>query len=518
MLVSAGFALSGLDAHSQPPLVVDQGSVPALFEEVGADEARNALQSQQWLRTPAIRRVRVVEINSDLLRPIDDGDEPYPLFLNLFPDVGFRIYVYRGIERGYGYDWLASTEPQYDGRRWVELSVNIGGVSVVFNPRDLAVGQVTLHPIEGTRYLAVVEDDGSFFSYGREAHVDLAPASSFLLSTEANSFVAETSVRVDHSAVDFFFLDESVGYFMTSGGADQLYPAKLYKTEDGGGHWALISGALPATPMRVVFRTDTDGYLWSRLYRAGCWGDGCPNLFKTLDGGRSWTPIPDPGLVWPGAILKATIDGALFGIAGRPTLEPGTATAVLVQSNDGGQTWSDVFPFPESYNGFAAATAFNDVLYVGFRGGAIYAIDVATGDAETIDVGTEWLIDFDIASENVIVATASGEKGLRVVRSTDRGASWTTVMEGYLSLVAAPSADELILIVNKGSYGPSDTAGTQDVIAYSDDGGVTWEESTLVGSLIHHTFTPGVRQSVSRRAHKPLLGDRVLTVWTRPGN
>jgi photosystem II stability/assembly factor-like uncharacterized protein len=467
---------------------------------------------------PGIERVRVVRINSALLRPVEEGDEPYALYLNLFPDLGFRIYVYRGIERDYGYDWLASTEPEYDGRRWVELILNtITGISVTFNSRDLGLDRISFYPIEGTSYLAVMEDDGSVFSYGREGHVLRPRASWFLLSTESNSFVAETSVSVVHSAVDFHFLGESLGYYMISGGADHLYPAKLYKTEDGGTHWSLVSNALPGTPMRVTFLTAAEGDVWSRLSR-GCAGPSCPSLFKTLDGGKTWAPIANPGLVWPGALLKARIGGALFGIVGRASTEPGVATAALVNSNDGGQTWSDVFRFTEAPIEFADATVFDDVLYVGFRSGMIYAIDPANGEADTIDVGTPRIRDFDVASENVIVATTFER---RVVRSTDRGATWATVLERDdssrgASLLAAPSADELIVIVNKGLHGPSDTAGTVDVIAYSNDGGTTWEESALVGGLLF--AVPGERQSVSGRAHKLLLIDRVLTVWTPQEN
>jgi hypothetical protein len=69
------------------------------------------------------------------------------------------------------------------------------------------------------------------------------------------------------------------------------------------------------------------------------------------------------------------------------------------------------------------------------------------------------------------------------------------------------------LIVNKGSYGPSDTSTTTDVIAYSRDAGATWEETPSIGGLITRNKRA---QSVNGRVHKVLLSDRVLTVRTTP--
>jgi photosystem II stability/assembly factor-like uncharacterized protein len=339
-----------------------------------------------------------------------------------------------------------------------------------------------------------------------------------LLSKRSNSFIAEAGVRVDYSALDFFFPDESVGYFVTSGGDRYYSPAKLYKTEDGGRNWLLLSDALPGTPRSMYFRTPTEGYIWSRRNVVCEETDPCQNsLLKTLDGGVTWTQIAEPGLIATPSILDANIDGAMFGIARRPSADHQSWTAVLVKSADGAETWSDVYRFPEM-DRLAAASELDGVLYLGFQKGTIYAIDPSSGEVERISVGfvgptdlvgIVGLRDLSVASTEVFVAEVADSDGRRLVRTTDRGASWTTIREGFFKLIAAPSAEEIVLVVNKGRSAPTDTATSSDVVAYSQNGGVSWEESALIGGLIMNTKR---RQSAGSALHRILLGDRILSV------
>ena len=119
--------------------------------------------------------------------------------------------------------------------------------------------------------------------------------------------------------------------------------------------------------------------------------------------------------------------------------------------------------------------------------------------------------DFEVASENVALAVITTDTGQSLVRTIDRGNTWDTLLDGFFRLVSVPSPEEIILIVNKGSSAPTDTATSLDVVAYSNDGGNTWEESPLIGGLIMNTKR---RQSIGNKTHKLLLSDRVLSVTT----
>lgn len=519
-----GSAYFGQYAHAQAALEYEQGDLPALFEEIEPDDARAIERYQGWTRKTGIKRSRLVKVNFDLLRPIEDGDESYPLFFNLFPDLGFHIYIHRRIKRYYGYDWLASPDPEYDGRRFIDLSVSIGdhahtGMHAVINFRDLGFEGMLIRRMDGTDYVAIIEYDGSLWgNYPTSPDYHLQQSTSLLLSKKSNSFIAETSVRVDYWALDFFFPNDSVGYLLNAGGDMHGTPARLYKTEDGGRNWSLVSDALPGTPRSMYFRSPTEGYIWSRRNVVCEKTDPCKNsLLKTLDGGISWAPMEEPGLISTPSILDATIDGAMFGIARRPSADHKRWMAVLVKSDDGAETWSDVYQFPE-IGRLAAASGFDGVLYLGFQKGTIYAIDPSSRKVEEISVGVVGptdlmgivgLKDFGIASNEIMVAEVADSDGRRLVRTTDRGASWTTIKEGFFKLVAVPSAEEIVIIFNKGSSAPTDTATSSDVVAYSDDGGISWEESALVGGLIMNT---GRRQSVDGSVHKLLLSDRILSI------
>jgi photosystem II stability/assembly factor-like uncharacterized protein len=448
-----------------------------------------------------------------LLRPLEAGEKSYPIYLNLFPDLGFRIHVYRHIEKDYGDVWLAAPEPVYDGRRFIEISSNSynGTVAVVFDSRALGLGAISVVGVDGTTYVAVVEYATSARTW---SYAYRPGTSSFLLSKSSNSFSAETSVSVAHSGLDFAFPEESVGYFMTTGGdRPHPLPATLYKTEDGGTSWRVVAARLPGTPKSLYFRTAMDGYAWSDIT---CQGAPCGTaLVRTADGGATWARIGEPvfGPLGGPAFIDARIGGALFAIFGRPAPDARSSATVLARSDDRGETWSDLFTFPAGdVDAFVTGEAFGEKVYVAFWNGTIYAIDPVRGAVERIEVGGTALQDFAVVSEETLVAIVGGTEGFRLVRSRDRGASWTTVREGLLRLIAAPALDELFLIVNKETIRSSDTATMLDVVVYSADGGETWEESEPTVHLVFNRIGMTSGRQSANGAHRVLLTDRVLTV------
>jgi hypothetical protein len=151
-------------------------------------------------------------------------------------------------------------------------------------------------------------------------------------------------------------------------------------------------------------------------------------------------------------------------------------------------------------------------IFVSFWSGELYKIEVATGVGRAIEIVATKVRDFRAPSADTIFAEIDGSAGRQLLMTTDSGERWTQIpVDPWFKLIAAPSDTELVLIVNKGTYGPSDLSATTDVIAYSRDAGATWEQTLSIRGLITGTKRA---LSVSSNLHKVLLDDRVLTVHT----
>ena len=506
---------AGQLANSQSELISEQGNIPALFAEVEVADPRATQEFEGLLRVPGIERARLLRVNRELLRSIEYGDEPYPLFLNLFPDLGFRIYVFSSVDRYYGYDWLASPTPVYDGRRFIEFNLSVGdhphsGLNASMNSRALGLEGIIVRRMSGTDFVAVVDYDTTAWpSHPTAPEIGIRQSANVVLTDPGHSFVAEAGIRIDYSALDAFFPSVNTGYFLTVGGEQHGGASKLYKTIDGGKVWTLLNADMPGTPTTIHFVSDEEGYVALRRNIRCVRGIDCTGrLLKTQDGGNTWDFVEEPVFAWVPAILDVKIDGSLFGISRRFNEDSQRWNTVLVRSKDGAASWTEVFKVPEVQS-IVAATSEGNVIYIGFENSEIYEIDVNGGAVSKIVIDGYRLTDFEVPSPDVIVASVGGYTGRELLRSVDRGVTWEPVLEGFHKLVAAPSDEEILVILNKGRSAPTDTASSADVLAYTLDGGETWEETVLVGGLIMHTKR---RQQVSDSVFKLLLSDRVLDV------
>jgi len=226
---------------------------------------------------------------------------------------------------------------------------------------------------------------------------------------------------VAHTATDFFML--SAGD-----------PALLYKTGDAGQMEPAYRESGPGVFYdAMAFWDDANGLA------VGDARDGCLSLLLTRDGGRTWARIPcdrlPPALPGEGAFAASNTNIAISG--GRCWVA--TSRGRIFRSDDLGRNWQ-VIQTP--------------VAHLRETQG-IYTIDFS--DAET---GFALGGDFTRPDEN------SGNKA----RTGDGGGSWELVAEGALPgykscvrFVPATGGQGLVAVGFTG-------------IAYSSDGGRTWQE------------------------------------------
>jgi photosystem II stability/assembly factor-like uncharacterized protein len=232
---------------------------------------------------------------------------------------------------------------------------------------------------------------------------------------------------------------------MSSGPGDK---SRIYKTEDSGGHWTLLftnpdakgffdaiafrdarHGVVAGDPVdgqMVVLTTDDGGLHWTRrqtpaalpnegAYAAsnsslvvrgkrvwlGTGGTGAARVFRSGDGGRTWTvvaaPIRDDGAA-AGIFSLAFADGRRGIAVGGDYTKDGEARQNIAVTIDGGRTWIE--PGGAGPKGFRSAVA-----YVADR--KMWVATGTSGSDFSVDSGKTWKL-FDKGAFNAL-SVISGE-------------------------------------------------------------------------------------------------------------
>jgi photosystem II stability/assembly factor-like uncharacterized protein len=283
---------------------------------------------------------------------------------------------------------------------------------------------------------------------------------------------------------DIVFANVRTGYYGTGAG-------DVFRSDDGGSTWRKV-WSKPGTFVRSLGFIDADnGFL-------GNVGDAYPNvtdkipLYRTRDGGRTWTPVDIGDATVEGicaidvlktrAIYQGKLtDRVVIHAAGRVS-----GPARLLRSIDGGETWSFI-------DMSSRAGMILDVKFLDANTGFVFAAsssDIANSQAlilKTRDGGRTWREvyrsprKFELIWKGSFVGSQTGFATVQtydhgrsqqvVVKTTNGGDSWKE-----LPLVSDPKALEFGVGFTNAKIG---WVGTAIGGFETRDGGVSWKRASI---------------------------------------
>jgi photosystem II stability/assembly factor-like uncharacterized protein len=177
------------------------------------------------------------------------------------------------------------------------------------------------------------------------------------------------------TVLDVQFVSAQVGFAEIFAGE----PARIYRTGDGGSHWSV---AWEGPPVRFKFFDPEHGIAWAQAVGS---------LLTTADGGADWAlrQWPKPGS--PAAAAFATPSAGLAVFPGPAGLAFGAQPAVVYRTADGGQSWT---PTATLYGPSDRAPAVEYVAGLGLTAGGLAWLLFDAGLARSLwvsrDGGTNW--------------------------------------------------------------------------------------------------------------------------------
>jgi hypothetical protein len=236
------------------------------------------------------------------------------------------------------------------------------------------------------------------------------------------------------------------------------------RSTDGGNHWQQTQ--LPASRVQAMCWSGTgDLFAAASDGPEQLHGLSGSKLYRSADSARSWTVVPLSAS--PIYSVIATHDGKLFAT---------TASGIYV-SSDNGSSWR------LSSTAFAQGASSLTVDQRGY----VYA-----GSNRSTDGGSTWT-SFQISLESAaataltipqngtVLLGTSGKYGGSIFRSTDDGASWNLTHNGV-------NMGEQINALTVSHSGAILAASSVEGILRSQDGGITWINSTLSASSVQSVF------------------------------
>jgi len=250
-----------------------------------------------------------------------------------------------------------------------------------------------------------------------------------------------------------FFLDGSHGWVVASRGAaaEGSVALGVFRTADGGRTWSSASVSAPSAanasayggPAWVRFVDALHGWILVKDVSSSNFSFG--RLYRTKDGGRSWTaletPLGDP---------VTFVDRLTGWTAGGP------AGDRLFITRDGGRSWQrQTVPLPSASAGGSVTYA----LPVKDDGAVVLSTTLVKGDRATVawyrslDAGRTWRL------ANRLATTDQVEPGVRVPVAVAGSDTWVSVLPSSRRLVRLRGDGATLAVLDP----PTAPAGVQEL-------------------------------------------------------
>lgn len=300
---------------------------------------------------------------------------------------------------------------------------------------------------------------------------------------------------------DVFFIDQNTGW------AANGFFAALYKTTDGGESWTLQTDGNTLIPGGGLYFRNVE-FLDANI---GFVGTFQGKFFRTTDGGTNWSEVtnisPNPaGICGINTIGSSTVYGV--GLFSEP--------ATLIKSTDSGVNWTVT-------DMSAHATALVEVKFLDEMIGYAAGRNAAGGNIiKTTDGGATWTEIYNSGTPgeyvwkiqilegsggNVLfgaIQQAAANPG-RLIKSSDAGVNWEEKTVPGADIQAVGFISE-----THGWMGGSDSG-----IMETTDGGDTWNNIGVGGNLnrifvINNTYAYAAGTTIYRYSDATLSTDEVL--------
>jgi len=244
---------------------------------------------------------------------------------------------------------------------------------------------------------------------------------------------------------------------------------RLYHTINGGVSWNQAVFDQPEnTAVRSIFVDPDDPALVYVGLRKVPRGEGPLDhsyLWRTRDGGQTWTPLFPPSPPWTVAIMGREPGGAALYVANM---------SLVHRSTDGGDTWETLPVHP------APSGDVYDLAIDPRDPGVLYLPRITVGILKSTDRGANWTFsDQGILNTGIQIVSAPHVAGSGAMYATgnwdifktvDRGESWTHLLQEGMH----PVPDELAV----SPHDPDTVWYGSDVgqLYITRDGGATWSK------------------------------------------
>ncbi|MGB2962950.1 MAG: hypothetical protein WBB69_03095 [Anaerolineales bacterium] len=326
------------------------------------------------------------------------------------------------------------------GRTWINASSGYSGAQVIgvavdpFNPARIFAGGRSgawysedggttwkgLHNPGEQAALAGGEWGGVAFDPSMENHI-LAGGGEGFLEWEGGEPVwkrhgAPEGYGPETSVIEFAPSNPSIVY-AGSANHNTMIHSDIYESgrgvivsQDGGSNWVNITGKefqdLPVTDLSI---DSTDANI---VYAATQGG-----LFKTIDGGTSWTPIPSLS----GGEPVRTVG---LSPADPQRILAGVQSRGLYLTEDGGVTWRQVTA------GLEPNGNHRDIIFDPTNPEIVYTSDISSGVYRSEDGGLTWLKLYQGLTTRMMTSLSISANGLHLYAATSGGGLFRLDLNG----------------------------------------------------------------------------------------